>query len=59
MYRGRELGISIAPGTIFSTQDRFASHIRLNTGNPWSAELAQGVDRLGQLVRDMLSGAAG
>jgi DNA-binding transcriptional MocR family regulator len=59
MYRARELGISIAPGTIFSTQDRFASHIRLNTGNPWSAELAQGVDRLGQLVRDMLSGAAG
>lgn len=58
MYRAREEGISIAPGTIFSTQDRFAGHVRLNCGNPWTGELARGVERLGSLVAQMLKGAA-
>jgi DNA-binding transcriptional MocR family regulator len=53
MYRAREEGISIAPGTIFSTQDRFVSHVRLNSGGLWSADLVQGVERLGALIRDM------
>lgn len=58
MYRARGEGISIAPGTIFSTQDRFASHVRLNAGNPWSAAVADGVERLGALARGMLAEAA-
>jgi DNA-binding transcriptional MocR family regulator len=55
MYRARVEGISIAPGTIFSTQDRFAGHVRLNSGNPWSEDLARGIERLGSLVGDMFS----
>ena len=58
MYRAREEGISIAPGTIFATQDRFAGHVRLNCGNPWSDEMARGIERLGALVHGMLSGGA-
>ena len=54
MYQAREQGISIAPGTIFSTQDRFANCIRLNTGNPWNEKLARGVEGLGSLVHGML-----
>ena len=54
MYQAREQGISIAPGTIFSTQDRFANCIRLNTGNPWNEKLARGVEELGSLVHGML-----
>ncbi|MBP9944676.1 MAG: PLP-dependent aminotransferase family protein, partial [Desulfomicrobium sp.] len=57
MYRAREEGISIAPGTIFSTQDRFSGHVRLNCGNPWTEELACGIERLGCLVREMVSGS--
>lgn len=56
MYMAREQGISIAPGTIFSTQDRFSGHIRLNTGNPCAEEIMRGVERLGVLVRRLLAG---
>jgi DNA-binding transcriptional MocR family regulator len=58
MYRAREEGIGIAPGTIFATQDRFAGHVRLNCGNPWSDEVARGIERLGALVHGMVSGGA-
>jgi DNA-binding transcriptional MocR family regulator len=54
MYRAREAGISIAPGTIFSTQDRFSGHVRLNSGNPWTVGLAEGIERLGGLVAEMV-----
>lgn len=53
LYRAREHGISIAPGTIFSTQDRFANFIRLNFGMLWSDHVADGIDTLGLLARDM------
>jgi DNA-binding transcriptional MocR family regulator len=56
MYRAREAGISIAPGTIFSTQDRFSGHVRLNSGNPWNEDLACGIERLGGLVAEMVGG---
>jgi len=58
MYRAREEGISVAPGTIFSTQDRFAGHVRLNAGNPWSETVARGVERLGALAGAMAAGTA-
>lgn len=53
MYQAREKGISIAPGNIFSTQDRFAHHIRLNTANSWTEDVARGIALLGTLVRGM------
>lgn len=55
MCRAREEGISIAPGTIFSSQDRFANHVRLNCGTLWSETIERGVGRLGGLVHDLLA----
>jgi len=55
MCRARAEGISIAPGTIFSSQDRFANHIRLNSGTVWTDTVADGIERLGGLVHGLLS----
>lgn len=57
LYRAREQGISIAPGTIFSTQDRFANFIRLNFGLTWSDAVVDGLDTLGRLACAMCSPA--
>lgn len=45
--------ISIAPGSMFSAQGCFRNFIRLNCGNPWSAEIERGVAVLGHLVKRM------
>ena len=45
----RARGISIAPGTIFSTTDRFAHYIRLNAA-VWSDTTAWAVKTLGTLL---------
>ncbi|MCK9241432.1 PLP-dependent aminotransferase family protein [Desulfocurvus sp.] len=52
-YRAREDGISIAPGSIFSTLDRFRNFIRLSTGGVWNQRLARGVAALGALAAEM------
>lgn len=56
MYQAREQGISIAPGTIFSTQDRFSNFVRLNCGNVWTEDVRKGIETLGRLAAGM-SGA--
>jgi len=52
-FQAREKGVGIAPGAIFSTQDKFANYIRLSCGNPWTDELEQGVSTLGRLAGAM------
>jgi len=44
------LGISIAPGPMFSARRAFANCIRLNYGHPWEARIAAAVETLGKLV---------
>jgi DNA-binding transcriptional MocR family regulator len=44
------LGISIAPGPMFSAQREFTNCIRLNYGHPWDARIAAAVETLGKLV---------
>ena len=42
--------ISIAPGRIFSFQDQFSNCMRLSFGLPWTNELRQSIQTLGQLA---------
>ncbi|XXJ20435.1 PLP-dependent aminotransferase family protein [Desulfovibrio caledoniensis] len=52
-FQARAEGVGIAPGAIFSTQDKFANYIRLSCGHPWTDELEQGVHTLGRLAGSM------
>jgi DNA-binding transcriptional MocR family regulator len=45
-------GISIAPGTIFSAKQRFASCVRINCGHPMSDVIERSVRTLGRLARE-------
>lgn len=53
-FQAREKGVGIAPGTIFSTQDKFSNYIRISCGNPWSEEIHHGIKELGALAHDMI-----
>ncbi len=52
-YRARAMGISLAPGPIFSTQDRYNNFIRLSCNGIWNERLEQGLARLGELAREL------
>ncbi len=45
--------IGIAPGQIFSSQNRFANCFRLSFGEPWSNRIEEGIKTLGKLVKEM------
>ncbi len=49
-FKAREAGIGIAPGSIFTTQERYGNCIRLSCGVSWNPETAQGLARLGELA---------
>ena len=52
-FRARDMGISVAPGVIFSTQDRYNSYIRLSCTGVWTPEIEHGVQMLGRLAEEM------
>jgi DNA-binding transcriptional MocR family regulator len=47
-----ELGISVAPGPIFSATRAFTNCLRLNYGHPWSALSEQAMQTLGRLAAE-------
>ncbi|OLO13038.1 GntR family transcriptional regulator [Chromohalobacter japonicus] len=47
-------GISIAPGSIFSSHERFHHCLRLNYGHPWDERLQTGMEILGRLIAQQL-----
>jgi DNA-binding transcriptional MocR family regulator len=49
------LGISIAPGPMFSAQRRFANCIRLNYGHAWDKRAADALATLGKLVTTQMN----
>ena len=51
-FRAREAGIGIAPGSIFTTQERFGNFIRLSCGVTWNDEVSRGLERLGELAKN-------
>jgi DNA-binding transcriptional MocR family regulator len=48
-----ELGISIAPGPIFSSRERFRNCLRLSCGYPWSSRLEAALMTLGKIARQL------
>jgi len=46
--------ISIAPGTMFSLQDRYQNCMRLSYGMQWTPEVERSLKRLGSLVKGMM-----
>jgi DNA-binding transcriptional MocR family regulator len=44
------LGISTAPGVLFSADRRFAHHLRLNAGHPGDDRIDPALRRLGELA---------
>jgi len=53
-FRAREKSIGIAPGAIFSTQDKFTNYIRLSCGSPWNENLRRGIEELGSIAASMV-----
>jgi DNA-binding transcriptional MocR family regulator len=51
--RALKAGIAITPGYIFSATEQYRNFIRLNAAN-WSEEAEQAVQKLGQLVVELL-----
>lgn len=53
-YRARQAGIGIAPGPIFSTQDKYNNFIRLSCNGLWNQDMEAGIATLGRLACDLL-----
>lgn len=49
-FRARAEGISVVPGLIFSTFDKYRSFIRLTCRGIWNKEIEKGIERLGQMA---------
>lgn len=49
--------ITIAPGPIFSVKRGFQNFLRLNIGNPWSAEIERALMRLGEIIAEVGAGS--
>ena len=45
--------VSISPGTLFSTTQRFDRYIRLSAGQTWSDQIEQGIATVGKLAHAM------
>ncbi|WP_020677640.1 PLP-dependent aminotransferase family protein [Geopsychrobacter electrodiphilus] len=52
-FKAREIGIGLAPGAIFSTQEKYNNFIRLSCTGVWNQAMEEGVERLGSLARKM------
>lgn len=50
-----EQNISIMPGDVFAAGRRYRNFIRLSFGHPWSEQIEQGLDRLGNLVHELMA----
>lgn len=46
--------ISIAPGAMFSLQDRYQNCMRLSYGMPWTPQLDRSLKKLGTIVKELL-----
>jgi DNA-binding transcriptional MocR family regulator len=46
--------IAIAPGAIFSPSGKYRNFVRINCEHAWSDRIERAVERLGQIVREMM-----
>lgn len=49
-YRARQNGIGIAPGSIFTTREKYDNFIRLTCSGVWDDNVRRGLDTLGRLT---------
>lgn len=49
--RALALGISTAPGPIFSARRQFRNFLRINCGHPWTPSMDRAIQRLGEILR--------
>jgi len=54
-YEAKARGIGVAPGSIFSTRDKFRNCVRLSHGSPWSDELEEGMRVLGEIAGRLMT----
>lgn len=54
-YRARRNGIGIAPGSIFTTREKYDNFIRLTCSGVWDDHVRQGLDTLGRLADECRS----
>ncbi|NJB68357.1 DNA-binding transcriptional MocR family regulator [Desulfobaculum xiamenense] len=52
-YAAKAEGVGIAPGSIFSTQNKFNNFIRLSCGGAWTPEIENGLSVLGDIATGM------
>jgi DNA-binding transcriptional MocR family regulator len=52
-FQARAMGIGLAPGTIFSTQEKYDNFIRLSCTGVWSPKMDEGIERLGKLAQEL------
>lgn len=52
-YRALDMGIGVAPGVVFSSQDKFNNYIRLSCGHAVSKDMEKGIQTLGELAGAM------
>ena len=55
-YQARQAGIGIAPGPIFSTQDRYNNFIRLSCNGIWNPAMEAGLQQLGKIAGRLATG---
>lgn len=46
-------GVSITPGSVFSTTARFGGYVRISAGLPWSDQVEQAISTVGELAHAM------
>lgn len=54
-YEAMEIGISIAPGPLFSAAGKYRNYMRVNYSMPWSQDRIDGLARLSKLVEQQLA----
>ena len=54
-----EAGISIVPGTVFAARGRYRNFIRLSFGHPWTNDMDDALQTLGNLAAELVRNRTG
>jgi DNA-binding transcriptional MocR family regulator len=49
--RALDMGISVAPGPMFSARQQFPNFLRLNYGHPWTSAMDRAIQGVGDILR--------
>lgn len=57
LNRALQEKISLTPGMMFSATRKFRNFVRLNCGHPWDPRIEHAIERLAELIREMMAEA--